>query len=460
MDIATVDKLLTTTRSVRKRLDLTRAVDPQLVAECLEIAVQAPTGSNLQGYHFVVVTDAAKRAALAELYRAAWTDYRAATAGQPPVWNVRDPRMARARLVRDSASYLAEQLHAVPMLIVACVDGRVEHAPAMMQASLYGSILPAVWSLMLALRARGVGSAWTTLHLMHEEQAAKILNIPAGVTQAALLPVAYFLGDDFTPAKRLAARERTDGVAVGAAELRVAGIELESVTALAVLGEGDGLEVRAGGGGLMAVGTGEGLAVALDEAGEVEGVVEAEGIGVGEFLGMELELGVVGVERFENASVAVLGPGNLEVLATDDLAVIKGGWRQLLAGLARGFHDDAAAVAGEALRVGGRGHPATALMLAVAGGAGVGAGDVGLVELVARMAGEAVVIQFRHAAGGGGGEAVGLEQIRLGPEGGAEPLVQAAVRGGVAGGAAVAAGPRVLHLRKDDAVVIGGNRAG
>lgn len=134
MDIATVDKLLTTTRSVRKRLDLTRAVDPQLVAECLEIAVQAPTGSNLQGYHFVVVTDAAKRAALAELYRAAWTDYRAATAGQPPVWNVRDPRMARARLVRDSATYLAEQLHAVPMLIVACVDYRVEHAPAMMKA--------------------------------------------------------------------------------------------------------------------------------------------------------------------------------------------------------------------------------------------------------------------------------------------------------------------------------------
>lgn len=209
MDIATVDKLLTTTRSVRKRLDLTRAVDPQLVADCLEIAVQAPTGSNLQGYHFVVVTDAAKRAALAELYRLAWADYRAATAGQPPVWNVRDPRMARARLVRDSASYLAEQLHAVPMLIVACVDGRVEHAPAMMQASLYGSILPAVWSLMLALRARGVGSAWTTLHLMHEEPAAKILNIPAGVTQAALLPVAYFLGDDFAPAKRLAARERT-----------------------------------------------------------------------------------------------------------------------------------------------------------------------------------------------------------------------------------------------------------
>ncbi len=209
MDIATVDKLLTTTRSVRKRLDLTRAVDPQLVAECLEIAVQAPTGGNLQGYHFVVVTDVAKLAALAELYRAAFTAYRAATAGQPPVWNVRDPRMARARLVGDSASYLAEQLHAVPMLILACVDGRVEHASALMQASLYGSILPAVWSLMLALRARGVGSAWTTVHLMHEEQAAKILNIPAGVTQAALLPVAYFLGDDFAPAKRLAARERT-----------------------------------------------------------------------------------------------------------------------------------------------------------------------------------------------------------------------------------------------------------
>ena len=209
MNLETVDKLLTTTRSVRRRLDLTRTVDPRLVAECLEIAVQAPTGSNSQGYHFVVVTDAAKRAALAELYRSAWADYRAATTGQPLVWNARDPRMARARLVRDSAAYLAENFHAVPMLIVACVDGRVEHAPTMMQASLYGSILPAVWSLMLALRARGVGSAWTTLHLVHEEQAAKILNIPAGVTQAALLPVAYFLGDDFAQARRMAAHERT-----------------------------------------------------------------------------------------------------------------------------------------------------------------------------------------------------------------------------------------------------------
>jgi nitroreductase len=108
-----------------------------------------------------------------------------------------------------SATYLAEHLHEVPVHIIPCIEGRFEEEPAWVQASQYGSILPVAWSLMLALRARGLGSAWTTLHLMYEAEAAALLGIPAGITQGALLPVAYFTGDDFQPAKRIPGRERT-----------------------------------------------------------------------------------------------------------------------------------------------------------------------------------------------------------------------------------------------------------
>jgi nitroreductase len=200
MDLATTDHLLTTTRSVRKRLDFARPVPRDVIEKCLEIALQAPTGSNSQGWHFVVVTDAAKRKALADLYRAGWSVY---TQLERPPMPADDPRTAQLPRVVDSAQYLTDHLHEAPVMIVPCIEGRVETLPQFAQASVYGSILPAVWSLMLALRSRGLGSAWTTIHLMHEKEAAAILGIPDGWTQAALLPVAYFTGDDFKPAKRL-----------------------------------------------------------------------------------------------------------------------------------------------------------------------------------------------------------------------------------------------------------------
>jgi len=118
-----------------------------------------------------------------------------------------DPRRPQTLRIIDSASYLVEHLHEVPVHVIACVEGRVESLPVVMQASVYGSILPSVWSLMLALRARGIGSAWTTLHLIHEHEVAGMLGIPDIVTQTALLPVAYFTGTDFKPAKRLPARD-------------------------------------------------------------------------------------------------------------------------------------------------------------------------------------------------------------------------------------------------------------
>lgn len=201
MDLATVDHLLTTTRSVRKRLDLTRPVARDVIERCLEIAIQAPTGSNRQNWHFMVVTDAERRARLGKLYRQSFAIYR----GPQPEATAQTPRSPRARQmhrVMDSASYLAEHLHEVPVLVIPCIRGRVEDLSPMELAGLYGSILPAAWSLMLALRARGLGSAWTTLHLRYEAQAAELLAIPPNITQVALLPVAYYTGDDFRPARR------------------------------------------------------------------------------------------------------------------------------------------------------------------------------------------------------------------------------------------------------------------
>jgi nitroreductase len=202
MDLAACDHLLTTTRSVRKRLDFSRPVPREVIERCLEIALQAPTGSNAQGWHFYVVTDPAKKQALADLYRKAFELYATNPAFQR-TYAAEDPRAAQHPKVQDSARHLAEHLHEAPALVIPCVEGRVEAAGVLAQASIYGSILPAAWSFMLALRARGLGSAWTTLHLMYEQDAARILGVPDHVTQCALLPVAYTKGTDFQVAKRL-----------------------------------------------------------------------------------------------------------------------------------------------------------------------------------------------------------------------------------------------------------------
>ena len=206
LDLATVDHLLCSTRSVRKRLDFGRTIAPELIARCLEVALQAPTGSNAQGWHFLVVTDSALRRGLADLYRKAFELY-LNTPGIRPTYDDSDPRQKQMPRVVDSASYLAEHLHEAPVHVIPCIEGRIEQAGVLAQASMYGSILPATWSFMLAARARGLGSAWTTLHLMYEQEAATMLGIPDTITQAALLPVAYFTGSDFKPARRLPSRQ-------------------------------------------------------------------------------------------------------------------------------------------------------------------------------------------------------------------------------------------------------------
>jgi nitroreductase len=199
----TPDELLSTTRAVRKRLDLSRPVEREVLEECLDLAQQAPSASNRQHWSFLVVTDSAKRAGLAELYRrGAEISRRSPTSMRNQV--IEDPeRRATYQRVISSSDYLAEHMHEVPVLVIPCVAGRLEQLPVVSQAATWGSILPATWSFMLAARSRGLGTCWTTIHLNFEREAAEIVGIPfESVTQAALIPVAYTLGTDFKPGPR------------------------------------------------------------------------------------------------------------------------------------------------------------------------------------------------------------------------------------------------------------------
>lgn len=195
-----VDEVLTTTRSVRKRLDLEKPVPREVLLECLELAIQAPSGSNAQGWQWVFVEDPDKKKALAEIYRHNATPY--LDAPKPTYGDARDEQRPR---VTDSAKYLNDHLHEVPVMLIPCLQGSPEEAVAR-SAGFWGSLLPAAWSFMLALRSRGLGSAWTTLHLIGggEKLAADVLGIPFDeYRQGGLFPIGYTKGTDFRPARRL-----------------------------------------------------------------------------------------------------------------------------------------------------------------------------------------------------------------------------------------------------------------
>ena len=194
------DELLTTTRTVRKRLDLTRPVPQELIRDCLEVALQAPSGSNKQGWQWIVVTDADQRRAIGDVYRRSTEQY-LDSAGAAGKLFAEDPERAPVQQrVGNSVAYLAEHMADVPVLVLPCLQ--VETLPTGNQAGLWGSLLPAVWSFMLAARARGLGTAWTTLHLRYEAEVAAILGLPDGIRQAALIPTAYYTGETFKPAPR------------------------------------------------------------------------------------------------------------------------------------------------------------------------------------------------------------------------------------------------------------------
>ncbi|MFP3905661.1 MAG: nitroreductase family protein [Acidimicrobiales bacterium] len=197
-DLTQTDHLLTTTRAVRKRLDLTRPVPRELILECLRVAIQAPTGGNTQRWRWVVVDDPDKKAALADMYREGWRPYLESQK------RVREEQgLAAETRVSDSADYLADHLHEVPAMLIPCLLDRGDGP------GFWGSIMPGAWSFMLAARSRGLGTALTTIHLFREHDAAGLLGIPDTVSQAGLIPIGYYTGDDFKPAKRRPAEEIT-----------------------------------------------------------------------------------------------------------------------------------------------------------------------------------------------------------------------------------------------------------
>lgn len=200
----TVDEVLATTRAVRKRLDFDKPVEPEVIKECLESAIQSPTGSNSQAWQWMVVTDPDKRAAIAELYKKGWELYANMDGNAATAYSGDDQsRVKQQERVTGSAEYLAQNFEKVPVMMLPILPGRLDGLPSMAATSMLGSILPGAWSFMLAARERGLGTAWTTIHLMFEEQAAEILGIDfANYTQCALVTCGYTQGTDFKPAKR------------------------------------------------------------------------------------------------------------------------------------------------------------------------------------------------------------------------------------------------------------------
>ncbi len=192
IDLESVDHVLRTTRSVRRRIDFERPIERSTLEQCIDTAIQAPTGVAAENWRFLVVQDPDKKLALANLYRGALESFAA----------------VRGVVIKSAQQALADRLHEMPALILVCAEGTP--LPGLpMQVAFYGSILPAAWSLMVALRAHGLGATWTTLHLLHHEEVARILGIPENVTQTVLLPVGYTRGAVLRPAKRKPAAEVT-----------------------------------------------------------------------------------------------------------------------------------------------------------------------------------------------------------------------------------------------------------
>jgi nitroreductase len=197
-----IEEVLTTTRAVRKRLDFTQPVERKVIEECVAAAQQAPNGGNLQTWGFVVITDGAKRAALAGLYRKGFDTFVSSPIAAAMGYGQPHANPAQRR-VMASIDYLVEHLYQAPVFVIPCIAPRAKELPTALQHAIYGSIMPAAWSFMLAARARGLGTCWTIFHLYHEEEAANLLGIPYGdVMQVALIPVAHVHGMKFRPGSR------------------------------------------------------------------------------------------------------------------------------------------------------------------------------------------------------------------------------------------------------------------
>ena len=210
IDLASVDHILNTTRSVRLRLDLEREIPRETIEQVLEISLQAPTGANTQTWRFLVVTDPEIKSGIADYYRKGAEVYIADQTGMTQTgvsatreFSADDMRTAQKEGVMNSSMFLLENMQNVPAMIIPCIESRFEDEMPFVQASMYGSILPATWSLMLAFRARRIASAWTSLHLVYEKEVRELVGMPDNFTQAALLPIAWLKGGELHKAKRL-----------------------------------------------------------------------------------------------------------------------------------------------------------------------------------------------------------------------------------------------------------------
>jgi nitroreductase len=197
------DELLSTTRSVRRRLELDRAVPRKLIEECIDIAMQAPMGGNMVRCRWMVVDDPDVRAQIADLYRSAYQAYRVTAMERSAASGVDNSR------IFASADHLAEVLERVPVHLIPCHVAQPTGTDEYALSTFYGSVMPAMWSLMLALRSRGLGSSLTTLHLQHSAEIRSLLGIPDSITQIALIPISWYTGTGFQPVKRTPAAHVT-----------------------------------------------------------------------------------------------------------------------------------------------------------------------------------------------------------------------------------------------------------
>ena len=193
LDLESVDHVLSTARSVRRKLDFERPVEPEVLFDCINVSTQAPTGLGGESWRFVVVTEAEKKLRLAEIYRAVITDM----------------QRERGLEIKPTQQALMARLHEIPAMIFVCTIGAPPGPEIPAQVGFYGSILPAAWSLMLALRARNLGSTWTSLMASRQAEVGAILEVPEGVIQTVMLPVGYMKGAKLKKADRMDARQVT-----------------------------------------------------------------------------------------------------------------------------------------------------------------------------------------------------------------------------------------------------------
>ena len=190
-DLTQIDEVLSTARSVRRNLDFERPIEREVLYDCIDVAVQAPTGIAGENWRFVIVDEAEPKAAIAEIYREVLLN----------IFAERDMPM------KPTHKALIERLHEIPAMIFVCVDGAPLGEEVSSNVAFYGSILPAAWSLMLALRARQIGATWTSLLSSRQEEVADVLHIPDGVVQTVMLPVGYTKGATMRRAARQPAAE-------------------------------------------------------------------------------------------------------------------------------------------------------------------------------------------------------------------------------------------------------------